>query len=45
MSGFSSDGIVGEWEMEEKTEHTLNVTQLTFRDLEEVRITKTCNFK
>ena len=45
MSGFTSDGIIGEWEMEEKTEHTLYVTQLTFRDLEEVRITKTCNFK
>lgn len=44
-SGFSSDGLIGSWVMQETVGKLTTVTELTFKDLEELTIKKTCNLK
>ncbi len=44
-NGPSSAGLVGTWAMEEKKKNSLDVTELIFNDLEDVRIVKTCHLK
>ena len=44
-NGLSSEGLIGTWIMQEKTSKQLTITEVVFRDLEELRITKTCKIK
>lgn len=44
-NGPSSAGLVGTWAMEVKKKNALDVTELIFNDLEELRIVKTCHLK
>ena len=44
-TGLSSEGLIGTWIMQEKTSKQLTITEVVFRDLEELRITKTCKIK
>lgn len=44
-NGFSSDGLIGTWVMQETVGKVTTVTELTFKDLEELSIKKTCNLK
>lgn len=44
-NGSSSDGLMGTWAMTETTKTTQTITELTFTDLENVKIRKVCNLK
>ncbi len=45
VDGFSSEGLIGSWEMIESSEKIQIVTELIINDLEELKLRKTCNLK
>ena len=45
ISDNGTDELIGTWAMQDRTENTLIVTEVVFKDLEEIRIRKTCNLK
>lgn len=44
-SGLETDGLLGTWAMQETSGNQVTKTELTFKDLEEIRIKKTCSLK
>lgn len=45
VDGFSSEELIGSWEMIESSEKIQIVTELIINDLEELKLRKTCNLK
>ena len=43
--GLTSDGLIGTWQMKDTVGNLQTVTELIFKDLEMIRIKKTCSLK